>query len=199
MEASHSFSRAELESWALQHVGLSDLDLSRLSSVLLGQLLSVELQRLFSVFSVTDEIRALEGRGLPKKTGSVEAFRGDVLRGLHKKHFTDARFVVENLIAQFGVRNGGNSNLTRLVERVFSENKSGEVDEDFCRSIAHYASVDALEKRASKNGLTGEWIIIHKHEDANFYLTLGAHTEGDEQILKRVRLACEFDQLPFRY
>ena len=47
--------------------------------------------------------------------------------------------------------------------------------------------------------VTGEWIIFHKHNGLNYYLTLGSHLEDDAAIFARVALACKFDKMPFKF
>lgn len=46
--------------------------------------------------------------------------------------------------------------------------------------------------------MTGEWFVFHKHEGKNYYLTFGLHGETNDEIYKRIVLACEFDSLPFK-
>ena len=33
--------------------------------------------------------------------------------------------------------------------------------------------------------MSGEWIVFQKYNEKNYYLTLAAHDEGDENIFKR--------------
>ncbi len=167
--------------------------------MLLAQLIQIESGRHFSVFSVTDELQTMEGRRAGKGTRSAEPFLGKVLKGLQKKHFTDARFLLENMGAHFGMRKGGNSRLDSAIAQAFEQNTSGFVDDQFCNTMAHLSTVAAIEERMRAHRLTGEWIVFHRHQGENFYLTLASHQEPDEEVLKRVQLACSFDGLPFSY
>lgn len=194
-----SLSREDLESWASKHIGFFGLDLKRISSVLLVQLFQIERGRFISVFSVTDELQSMEGLRPKRGTRAAEPFRGSVLKGLQKKHFTDAQFLHENMGAHFEMRNGGNARLKALVARAFDQNTSGFVDDDFCNTLAHFSTVAAIEERARTNRLTGEWIVFHRHHGENFYVTLASHREPDEEILKRVQSACSSDRFPFSY
>lgn len=194
-----SVGRRDLEAWANQSIGFVGLDLSRIGSVVLAQLMQIEHHRIFSVFSVTDEIQAMEGRRVARGTRPEEPFRGAILKGLQKKHFADARFLAENMAAHFAFKKGGNARLEAVVAQAFEENTSGYVDEQFCRTMAHLSTVAVMEERSRAGRLTGEWIIFHRHQGQNFYLTLASHQETDEEILKRVQLACSFDRLPFSY
>ena len=58
--------------------------------------------------------------------------------------------------------------------------------------------IDPIEIKSISNEITGEWVVFHKHEGANYYLTFALHTETNDEIHKRVVIACEFDNLPFR-
>lgn len=199
MPSTTSVSRQDLEAWASEHVGFVGLDLKRISSVLLAQLMQIESGRHFSVFSITDELQTMEGRQAGRGTRPAEPFLGKVLKGLQKKHFTDARFLLENMGAHFGMRNGGNSRLNSAIARAFEQNTSGFVDDQFCNTIAHLCTVAAIEERTRSHRLSGEWIVFHRHQGENFYLTLASHQEADEGVLKRVQMACNFDRLPFSY
>jgi len=50
--------------------------------------------------------------------------------------------------------------------------------------------------RARAQELSGEWIVFAKHEGKNYYLTLAAHYEGDDQIFARIRDGC-VGEFPF--
>lgn len=61
--------------------------------------------------------------------------------------------------------------------------------------IAHAFVMDGYYDRSGAEELTGEWIVYAKHDERNYYLTLGRHGE-DEAIMTRVG-ACreEFPEL----
>ena len=89
--------RSELTAWASDSVAFYGLDLSRVGSLLLAQMREIESNRLFSIFSITDELKALEGLPSESATPEPSAFNHAPLVGLHKKHFTDPRCLVKNL------------------------------------------------------------------------------------------------------
>ena len=57
--------------------------------------------------------------------------------------------------------------------------------------------IDSIQIKSETNAMTGEWIIIHKHQGKNYYLAVAAHDEGDQNVYDRVVLACEVDNFPF--
>lgn len=198
-ESGTSVSREDLEAWANQTVGFFGLDLSRISTVVLTQLMQFEHGRIFSTYSVTDEIQAMEGLRAGKGTRPDEPFHGATLKGLRKKHFAGARLLAYNIGAHFHIDKGGNARLDAVVARAFEENTSGYVDDQFCQTLADLMTVAAIEERTRNGRMSGEWIVFHRHDGKNFYLTLASHKEADQTILKRVQLACSFDGLPFSY
>jgi hypothetical protein len=189
-----SFTRKELESYADQHVAFYGLDLSRISSILLAQLYDLEKKRVVNIFNITQEIKYLEGLHNSTLTGKAEPFKKEPLRGLYKKHFTDARFIIKNIGNHLGYGNDKTPRLDKIINNAFSNNKSGCVDSDFINYISYHTTIGAYDEKAKKR-LTGEWIVFQKHNSKNYYLTMGAHNEGDNNILKRVNDAYMFDFL----
>lgn len=149
--------------------------------------------RVINTHQMLDEVKSLEGVGRKTRTKSVDAFKKLPLKGLMKKHFTDASFIVKNLGAHFSYDNGGNKRLNKLIREAFSRNTSGVIDDDFISYLAHNTTIGAIEERSMNNNITGEWIVFQKHEGKNYYLTLGAHDEGDDKIYDRVCMAYNMD------
>ncbi|HEY5602207.1 MAG TPA: hypothetical protein VIM41_03785 [Gammaproteobacteria bacterium] len=190
-----SISREELSRYAESNLAFHGLDLDRISSIFVAQIYQLERNRVLNIFGIMDEVKHLEGIKRSTSTGKERPFNGAVLNGLHKKHFTDARFILKNIGIHLGYENGKTARLDLIIRQAFERNTSGYVDDDFVSYIAHHTTVGAYEERARKS-LTGEWIVFKKHEGRNFYLTLAAHDEGDEDIRRRVEMAYEFD-FPF--
>ena len=142
------------------------------------------------------EVKFLEGLKSVSSTQAASAFKREPLKGLMKKHFTDARFIVKNLGAHFGYDHGGNKDLDALISEAFSRNESCYVDETFINFIAHESTVGALQKRAKNKKISGEWIVFQKYNGKNYYLTLAAHDEGDECVYGRV---CDAYDLDFEF
>lgn len=52
------------------------------------------------------------------------------------------------------------------------------------------------ERLQERQALTGEWIIYGEHYGINYYLSLGAHTEGDNVLRKQIETFCR-QEFPF--
>lgn len=194
-----SFSREELEVFAKHDIGFYGLDISRISSVLIAQVIQMQNNRVINTHQMLDEIKFLEGIKKLSSTKKAEVFRKHPLKGLMKKHFTDASFIIKNLGAHFGYEYGGNKRLEAMVNEAFTQNKSGFVDDAFIDFIAYNSTILAFEDRASRKKLSGEWIVFQEYQSKNYYLTLAAHDEGDENIFKRVQIVYNFDFQFLRY
>ena len=190
-----SLGREELEIYANKELAFYGLDLCRISSVFIMQVMQLNLARTFNTFKILDEVKYLEGISKTTATPKHTKFNRPPLKGLYKKHFTDAAFLVKNLTSHFGCDFGGNDKLDKVVNDAFEENGSGYVDESLVKKLSHDLVISAIQERASK-GLTGEWIIFQKHNEKYYYLTLGAHSEDDTEIFKRVIMAYEMN-FPF--
>jgi len=190
-----SLSKEQLKEYATGNLAFYGLDLDRISSLLIAQIYRLESRGLFSAFEILDEVKHLEGLKKATLTGKARLFTGPMLSGLHKKHFSGARFILKNIGIHLGYENGGTARLNEIIRKAFERNTSGYVDEDFINFIAHQTTVGAYEERAKKS-LTGEWIVFRQHQSRNYYLTLAAHDEGDQNILHRVKMAYDFD-FPF--
>ena len=187
-----SLTRRDLEVFAVNDLGFYGLDISRISSVFIAQIIQIRSSRTLNTFQILDEVKFLEGLKNVSCTQVASAFKREPLRGLMKKHFTDANFIVKNLVAHFGSEYGGNRKLETIVSQAFARNKSGYVDDEFINFIAHETTFGALQKRAKKR-ISGEWIIFQKYSGKNYYLTLAAHDEGDENIYGRICDAYDLD------
>ncbi|EGQ8609135.1 hypothetical protein GNT15_24125 [Vibrio parahaemolyticus] len=187
-----SVTKGELLEYAKSSLVFSGLDLSRVSSILIAQILQMESNRAINVHSIGDELKRIEA-GKSKRVGT---FKYLPLRGLHKAHFYDALFILSNMKAEFGFASGGNKRLNKVVNEAFQQNESGYVDEEMATFLAHETTVGALEKRARENRLTGEWIIFKEHQGKKYYLSVASHTENDSDIFKRVKMAYDMD-FPF--
>jgi hypothetical protein len=188
-----SLSRQDLENFANNDLGFYGLDISRISSIFIVQVMQMQRDRVINTDRMLDEIKFLEGIKNVSSTQAATIFKKQPLKGLMKKHFTDASFIIKNLGAHFGYDYGGNKNLDTLISEAFSRNKSGFVDDEFINYIAHESTVGAFQERAIKRKLSGEWIVFREHNGKNYYLTLAAHDEGDENIYSRVCDAYKFD------
>lgn len=191
-----SLSREDLLPWAQNSLAFYGLDLSRISTVFLAQAYSFEANGVFDTFDLTQPIKSLEGASPHDSVGAADQFKHQPLAGLYKKHFMSARFLPKNLI-NFIRSKDGKAHFHKAWDeaKVFSE--SEYIDEKFAGHLAHRMTVDPIQIKSSSKAMTGEWVVFHKHEDKNYYLTIASHNESNDQIYARVSLACEIDQLPF--
>jgi len=196
-----SVSREELIAWAAKSAAFHGLELSRISTVLLGQAYSFEIGRVFSTFDLTKPMKVLEGLCFSRTTAEEpQTVEGDQykhapLTGLYKTHFTSPRFLVRNL-RNFGRSKEGRRHSKHVLARAVQASASDA--STFIKYLAHHMVVEPNEIKHSSNSMTGEWLVYHKHEGKNYYLTFAAHRETNDEIHQRVVLACEFDSFPFK-
>ncbi|MCK0769983.1 hypothetical protein [Chromohalobacter canadensis] len=191
-----SLSREDLEEFAANDLGFYGLDISRISSIFIAQVMQMQANKVINTHQILDEVKFLEGLKEVSSTQTASAFNREPLKGLMKKHFTDARFIMKNLGAHFGYEFGGNENLKEVINKAFANNKSGYIDDEFIKFMAHESTVGAFQKRVEKKKVSGEWIVFKKYNGENYYLTLAAHDEGDENIYSR---ACDAYDLDFEF
>lgn len=192
-----SMSREELVAWTENSVAFFGIDLTRISTVLLAQAYAFEIYRVFDTFDLTQPIKVLEGISASNGTPAEDQFRHAPLAGLYKKHFISPRFLPKNLL-NFLRSKAGARHFKNVWDEAAKLSGSGYVDDIFTNYIAHHMVVDPVELKNAANEMTGEWVVFHKHEGANYYLAFASHTETNDEIYKRVVTACEFDNFPFR-
>lgn len=195
-QAAFSFSRQDLKSWATESVAFYGIDLDRVSTVFLAQAFSFEKLRRFCIFDLTNPIKVMEGLAEYNDSPLEDQFKHPPLTGLYKRHFSSPRFMAKNL-SNYLQSKQGQAHFDRVFKEASKINESGFVDEEFTSYIAHHMTIDSLSVKSKSNKMTGEWIVFHKYEGNNYYLTVASHQEGNEKIYKRVLLACNVDSFPF--
>ncbi len=180
--------------WASHSVAFYGLDLSRIGSVLLAQLRESELTRLFSIFNVTDELKVLEGLLAPGATPDASPFNHPPSIGLHKKHFTDPRFLVQNL-SNFASskKPKAKEHRRKTWNKAVASSQAGTVDHAFAGAYVHATVIDAFQEKVESRSMTGEWVVFKKQTQGNFYFTLAGHKETNEAIYERVALCAQSD------
>lgn len=181
-----SLNRQQLEKLILSKSSFSGLDVSRFSMIFLAQFIQMDRNRVINVHQLMDEIRSCEGLRRTTQTKKASVFRKEPLKGLWKKHFTDASFILKNIGIHIGLEKEGNKKLDQLIIEAFAQSTTGVVDDQFINYITTRVTFGVFEERAKENKLTGEWIVFQKYKQKNYYLTLAAHDEGDYSIYKRV-------------
>lgn len=192
-----SVGRPELLALARNEFAFYGLELTKISTVFLAQVIQIKSSGSVDIFNITDEIKALEGVKPKRSTRKERMFsENSILKGLHYTHFMDARFMPANIASEFGYRNGGNKRLDNLIYKLFRKHEGEYVNEGFAQALAHEGTIGAFERRAARGALTGEWIVFVKHKGKRYYLSLAAHSESNEDIFSRVKIAISMD-FPF--
>lgn len=192
-----SMSRQDILGWAAESVAFCEIDLSRVSTVFLAQAYASEKGRIFSTFDLTNPIKVLEGLAKFDGTPPAEQFKHPPLSGLYKKHFSSPRFLVKNLL-NFQRSKEGKKHFEKAWKDASALSDSGVINEQFIAYLTHQMTIPPIQIKSTSNAMTGEWVVFHKHEGVNFYLTLASHGESNEEIYERVVLACSFDGFPFK-
>jgi hypothetical protein len=170
--------------------GWLDLQLvsGRYSSRIVQQLAEMIASRSASVFPIYNEIALLEGAPHARMTGTKQfAPLKGLLAGLHHKHYSQPSYLMKNVVNFLESKNFDSLSRKVLKDPEISENAK-------LNALVHKATINGYEQRSRSRKLTGEWIVYKRFHQANYYLTLATHTEGDQSILDRV-LACR-DEFP---
>ncbi len=178
----HQYIREQLDC----HVGRG-----KYSSVLVDQLADHLKQRSADIFPILNEIGGLEGapQSYPTRTKKHARLTGKLLGGLWHKHYSQARYIPQNVQNHWGNR----GRLFAFIKSVMNDD-SIPYEKKGMR-IAHGFVIDAYKQRGDAKQMTGEWIVFAKHKGINYYLTLGKHGD-DEAICQRVQTCLtEFPEL----
>lgn len=167
-------------------VAFCQLPRERISDLLLSQLVICQKLRIHNIFYITDEMKYLEGINYRTRTAKEKPFRGDLLKGLWKKHFYSDRFLPRNL-ANFLSSKEGRKAFSSFFQDVMQENQGDFIEDETLRRIADFASYGVYKLKTSRAGkeegaLTGEWLIYGKHNGLNYYLCIARHNAGDDKI-----------------
>ncbi|WP_374439783.1 hypothetical protein [Pseudomonas panipatensis] len=188
--------RTEELRWFAELVGLERIAPGRYSSYFLIQLFvqSFELGVL-TPGRVIHEIEALEGIR-KSTTKEPTAFKNLPLKGLWHKHHTvnGISSLARNMIN--GLKKDGLPWLDQAVKSAMESGEERYVTEEDFRLIVHDAVSGNYQRRSRSSELTGEWIVYAIHEGRNYYLSLGTHATGDENLRRQIDSAC-VPEFPF--
>ena len=118
------------------------------------------------------------------------------LTGLYKKHFFQASFLVDNILAEMRrSRDGGSQIVHRALAQHYGRNNylGRTVSDQDARLLADSFTDGVLEWRAGRRragrdgGLTGEHLIYAASSRGNIYLYVSFHGEDPERIAAMVR------------
>ena len=161
------------------------LHLGRCSFGLIVDLSRIGVRDLHYSYAILDAIGELED---PEPSTPIKQrakiFQNAPLNGLSHVHYYTADFLAENLdneIKKSGI------NWSFLHNREGTPLTSGDLHQ-IIKNVTH----ENFEKRSLENRLTGEWIIFSRDKNANYYITIAKHKEGqsrqegDKIIFERV-------------
>jgi hypothetical protein len=124
---------------------------------------------------VLDEVDYLEGLRPPTGTKEEEQFRHAPLHPFFHKHFSAPRHILRNIGDRWGLGDGGNRDLLKMISRVAK--KHGSDPDRWQRVLSYWLIVNGSRDRVG--GRTGDWIIFAKHRGENYYLDLATHAEAE--------------------
>ncbi len=165
-------------------------------SLALGEVYS-GLRYYFEPYDIYSVIESIENG----RSHSEKPFTGG-LRGLFHAHHSKSFFMAENAWRNWNrkVRESGlcehdymEKRATELLQERISKGMSqANAEKNLLKDIAYIELMAGIEGPQRK---TGEWLIYAKREGIHYYLTLAFHTEGDDNILKKME-PC-FQELEF--
>lgn len=187
--------RPELAHFA-DTIGLEAAAPSRYSALLLLQLYAGAKSGQLNPAKVIHEISILEGRGGQSKLKPPTCFRGPALRGLWHKHYLEDGISSMALNLQRGMARYGLPLLQKMVDDATVAGEERFLTASHIGVIADDAVRGTWNRLQDQQALTGEWIIYGVHEGANYYLSLGNHTEGDQVLRDQIEMFCR-REFPF--
>lgn len=177
-------------------IGLEAIAHDRYSALLLLQLFASYKSRRLNPSKVIHEITSLESTDVISNTKPPEPFNGSALRGLWHKHYLPDGIRAMAINLRNGILKDG---LPWFEKRVNDAVASGEehfVTEEDIKTITYDAVSQNWTRRSTAKELTGEWVIYAKHEGLNYYLCLGEHSTGDQNLRANIEAIC-FTEFPF--
>lgn len=148
---------------------------------------------------VIHEIEVLEGIGtIPSQLKPPSMFNRPTspLKGLWHKHYLEDGLRSMAINLKKGIERDG---LPLFEQRIREAQEAGEeryVSMEDCKSLADDAVRGNWMRLADAEALTGEWIIYAQYEGANYYLCLGRHDSGDDDLRKQIDAVC-CQEFPF--
>jgi hypothetical protein len=142
---------------------------------------------------VLDELDSLEGIRGDSRTKTETQFKYPPLHPFWHKHFTAPRHMLRNIGIRWALDGERQRDLDAMIKDV--QENYGRDPDHWPGVLVHRFVLDGYADRASW-GLTGDWIILAKHQGQNYYLDLATHEEGHEaqRLYEKLRLgsAAEF-------
>ncbi|MBO1280958.1 hypothetical protein [Acinetobacter nosocomialis] len=130
------------------------------------------------------EIRNLENPDVNyKRMKPATQYKHIPLKGLWHKHFEQVgvRSMALNIKSQIKSNNG----FFKEFSDICNDPNLPIIDK--ASKLAFLSSGKQYLEKIKSGGLTGEWIIYHVHNNKNYYLNVGKHSDGDEILAEEIR------------
>lgn len=95
-----------------------------------------------------------------------------------------------------GLKRHGLPLLQQMVNDAVAAGKERFITERDIGAIVDDAVRGTWERLQAQQALSGEWIIYAVHAGANYYLSLGNHTDGDAALRRQIEVFCRHE-FPF--
>ena len=177
-------------------IGLESVIPGRYSLLLLLELFGATKSGILNPAKVVSQIRALEGIEAGRGLKPATQFKHPPLQGLWHQHYLEDGLPsmarnIRKAIGKYG--------LPWVEQKIADAKATGETKyftEDDIAQIAHDAVTSNWERLTHDEALTGEWLIFAMHEGNNYYLCLGKHDSGDNQLRTQIDAIC-LHEFPF--
>ncbi len=187
---------AELTNFA-NFIGLEAIAPGRYSILLVLGLFGEYKSGLLNPAKVIHEIKALEGIEITSSQLKPPIpFKHPPLKGLWHKHYQEDGLGSMAFNLKRGIDKYG---LPLFEQRMREADEAGEeryVTMEDCKSLADDVVQGNWMRLASAEALTGEWIVYAQHKGANYYLCLGKHDSGDDNLREQIDALCQ-QEFPF--
>ncbi len=183
-------------------MGLSSEDLKnvKISLLMFRQIATFLKDNRFDIRAIGDTIRDI-GKRRQGNTKPAELYRGKVLKGFKKKHWFEARFMIENIANHWKVGSKKSEKLNQQIAKSIKEAgvaKNQVITQKGVNKLTFDVISGAYSKRFKERNLTGEWIIFKDYGAYTVIFCVAGHRERDEDILLRMFKGC-FMEFPFSF
>lgn len=180
---------AELEHFAA-FFGLKRIAPGRYSMLLVLELFVGFKSNRLNPAKVLREIQILEGVGGQSRLKPPSMFGHLPLKGLWHKHYLEDGLAAMALNLNKGLHRYGLPLIKQRIRKAQETSVERYFSIEDCIAIAEDAVWGNWSQLGNAQALTGEWIIYAQHEGANYYLCLGKHDSGDNNIRARIDALC---------
>jgi hypothetical protein len=145
---------------------------------------------------VVHEINALEELGAPSQLKASAPFRHPPLQGLWHKHYLEDGLSAMAINLKKGILKFG---IPFVEQRILEAEASGQkryVSPEDVKLIANDVVHGNWVRLGNAAALTGEWIVYAQYQGANYYLCLGKHDSGDQNLRMQIDTLC-CQEFPF--